>query len=152
MEKQEIGKFNAVSFNEDVDLEFIVYNDNSIDCPALELYEYNRINLKPRFELIGFKKDEEGQLCNIKRYVYDVKSRVKNKNSLDLIGRYDIDEELFAYLKENDMIRYSSDMAHLYGFSDKDGYDKERYGVSNPYKRAKRKGPILVNQKKGYLN
>ena len=37
MEKQEIGKFNAVSFNENVDLEFIVYSDNSIDCPALGL-------------------------------------------------------------------------------------------------------------------
>ena len=151
MEKQEIGRFNAVSFNEDVDLEFIVYDNKSIDCPALGLEDYNRILLKPRFELIGFKQSN-GYFLDLKRYVYDVKSKIKGENSLDLIGRYDIDEDLFGYLKENEMIRYSNDMAYLYGFNDKSGYDDNRYGVSSPYKRAKKKGPILVKQRSGQLN
>ena len=30
----------------------------------------------------------------------------KYKNPLELIGNYDIDEELFDYLKQNGMIRY----------------------------------------------
>ena len=84
MEKQEIGRFNAVSFNEDVDLEFIVYDNKSIDCPALGLEDYNRILLKPRFELIGFKQSN-GYFLDLKRYVYDVKSKTKGENSLDLI-------------------------------------------------------------------
>ena len=52
------------------------------------------------------------------------------------------------------MIRYSTDMAYLYGFEDKNGYDSEPgyYGVGSPYKWAKKKGPILVKQRKGQFN
>ena len=54
----------------------------------------------------------------------------------------------------NGMIRYSNDMAYLYGFSDTRGYDSDprHYGVGSPYKWAKKKGPILVKQRKGQLN
>ena len=54
MEKQEIGKFYATSFN-DIVFEFIVFDDNTIDCPTLGLQDYNYIELKPRFELHGHK-------------------------------------------------------------------------------------------------
>ena len=39
-----------------------------------------------------------------------------------------------------------------YGFIDKDGFDKKRYGVGSPYKWAKKKGSILVKQKNGNFN
>ena len=42
MEKQEIGKFYATSFN-DIVIEFIVFDDNTIDCPTLGLQDYNSI-------------------------------------------------------------------------------------------------------------
>ena len=56
MEKQEIGKFYVTSFN-DIVFEFIVFDDNTIDCPTLGLQDYNYIELKPRFELHGHKVD-----------------------------------------------------------------------------------------------
>ena len=120
MEKQEIGKFYATSFN-DIVFEFIVFDDNTIDCPTLGLQDYNYIELKPRFELHGHKLDEEGNFYDFKSYTYDVKPKEKYKNPLELIGNYDIDEELFDYLKQNGMIRSSNDMAYLYGFTDTKG-------------------------------
>ena len=52
------------------------------------------------------------------------------------------------------MIRYSNDMAYLYGFEDKQGFDSEPnyYGVGSPFKWAKKKGPILSRQRKGQFN
>ena len=61
MEKQEIGKFYATSFN-DIVIEFIVFDDNTIDCPTLGLQDYNSIELKPKFELHGHKIDKDGNL------------------------------------------------------------------------------------------
>ena len=153
MGKQEIGKFYATSFN-DIVFEFIVFDDNTIDCPNLGLYDYTSIELKPRFELRGHKTDEEGNFYDFKRYVYDAKPKEKFKNPLELIREYDISEELFDYLKQNEMIRYSTDMAYLYGFSDTKGYDSDprHYGVGSPYKWAKKKGPILVKQREGKFN
>lgn len=140
MERQEIGRFYAQTFDENT-IEFIVYNDNTIDCPILNIFSYNKIILKPRFIIVNYKK----------YYKYDVESYhycTKSK----LIARYDIDDQLFLYLKENKMISYSTDMAYLYGFIDKDGFDKKRYGVGSPYKWAKKKGSILVKQKNGNFN
>ena len=141
MERQEIGRYYAYSFDEEA-LEFIVFNDNTIDCPALGISNIKRMELKPRFVLSG----EDFH------YTYDVKSYEKYKSPAELIGRYDIDEDLFSYLKENNMIRYSTDMAYFYGFTDTFGYDKGRYSVGSPYKWAKKKGPILVKQRKGQFN
>lgn len=128
-----------------------MYNDNTIDCPTLGLQDYTSIELKPRFVLHGHKVDKEGNFYNFKSYTYDVKSKEKYKNPLELIGNYDIDEELFDYLKQNEMIRYSNDMPYFYGFSDKNGYDSDprHYGVGSPYKWARKKGSILIKQRKG---
>ena len=98
-----------------------MFDDNTIDCPTLGLQDYNYIKLKPRFELHGHKVDEEGNFYDFKSYTYDVKPKEKYKNPLELIGNYDIDEELFDYLKQNGMIRSSNDMAYLYGFTDTKG-------------------------------
>lgn len=142
MERHEIGKFYATSFDGNV-IEFIVFDDNTIDCPTLGFSSFNKIELKPRFVLSG--KDFY--------YTYDVPASRYGENS-QLIGNYDIDEDLFKYLKQNEMIIYSNDMAYLYGFEDKQGYDSDPryYGVGSPYKRAKKKGPILVKQRKGQFN
>lgn len=141
MDKQVIGNFSATSFD-GVTIEFIVFDDNTMDCPTLNIESFKRINLKPRFDLIGE---------NV-HYTYNVPASHFEESRL--IENYDIDEDLFAYLKENGMIRYSTDMAYLYGFEDKCGYDSDprHYGVGSPYKWAKKKGPILVKQRKGQFN
>lgn len=129
MEKQEIGRFYAESFDEKV-IEFIVYEDNTMACPTLNIESFRKMELKPRFRLWS----EKGY------YTYDVPASSRFEQS-QLIENYDIDEHLFAYLKENGMIRYSTDMAYLYGFEDKCGYDSDPryYGVGSPYKWAKKK-------------
>ena len=48
MERLEIGRFYATSFN-GVVIEFIVYDDNTMSCPTLNVDSFIRINLKPRF-------------------------------------------------------------------------------------------------------
>jgi len=142
MDRQEIGRFHAITFDES-SIEFIAFDDNTIDCPILDINSIKMIELKPRFKLF----------CGDKIYKYDVTPFNYGINP-KLIGKYDIDKELFDYLKQNRMIKYSQDMAYLYDFEDKKGYDSEKryYGVPSPYKWAKKKGPILSKQKKGYFN
>ena len=142
MERCEFGKFYAATYDGKI-FEFIVYDNNTIDCPKLNLYSFKKIELKPRFVMWNEKRE----------YKYSVPANHNDLNS-QLIGIYDIDEDLFEYLKLNRMIRYSTDMAYLYGFKDKNGYDSvpNHYGVGSPYKWAKKKGPILVKQRKGQFN
>ena len=54
MERQEIGRFYAKSFDGIV-IEFIVYDDNTMSCPTLEIDSFISITLKPRF---GIRDDE----------------------------------------------------------------------------------------------
>ena len=69
----------------------------------------------------------------------------------EYIESVEIDADLLAYMRLNNMIMYSTDMAYLYGFKDKSGYDRE-FKEGHPFKWAKKKGPILVKQKKGKYN
>ena len=144
MKKEEIGKFFAIAYNNNY-FEFIVYSDNTLSCPTLGIKSFSTIELKPRFVLRGINGEN-------KYYTYDAKSNEPDDSHPELIGNYVISEELFTILKENKMIIYSTDMAYLYGFKDKDGYDNDEYGVGSPYKWAKKKGPILTKQKKGVFN
>ena len=84
MDRKKIGRFYAIT-NSNNALEFFVYDDNTIDCPMLNLYGATQILLKPRFELYG----------NSFSYISDRK---------ELIIKYDIDEYLLCYLKNNKMI------------------------------------------------
>ncbi len=148
MEKKEIGRFQAISYDEKV-YDFIVYNDNTIDCLTLNILDVNRIDLKPRFVLIKFIKKEDKRILRIKY----LKVKQKNKDGVSqLIGNYSIDEDLFYYMREHNMITYSTDMAYLYGFPDKDGFDWKSHSQGEPFKRARKKGPILVKQKNGNFN
>ena len=146
MERQAINKFYAISFDNRI-IEFIVFNDNTMDCPTLGINSFNKIILKPRFELYG---------KNL-YYTYDVKSEKNHTSSRGLIGNYIINKELFTYLKQRDMITYSSDMAYLYNFNDRGGYDKKdntknQNGVGHPFKWAQKKGKVLIKQRKGIFN
>jgi hypothetical protein len=67
------------------------------------------------------------------------------------ISRVSIDDDLFDYLRMHNMIMYSTDMAYLYGFKNKRGYDRE-VKEGHPFKHAEKKGPILVKQRKGQYN
>ena len=137
MERCELGRFYATSFDSNV-FEFIVFNDNTISCPQLGIDSFDRIILKPRFILVG----EDFY------YTHEAKADKKYQSAPGLIENYEINEDLFNHLKENEMIKYSTDMAYLYGFSDTNGYDKNK----RAYKRAEKKGPVLVKQKKGNFN
>ena len=148
MEKKEIGRFQAISFDEKV-YDFIVYNDNTIDCLTLNIFDVNRIDLKPRFVLSKFIKKDDKRIFRF--WHLNVKSKNENGDS-QLIGNYSIDDDLFYYLKEHNMITYSTAMAYLYGFPDKDGFDWKRHSQGEPFKRARKKGPILVKQRDGCFN
>ncbi len=136
MERHEIGKFYAISFDGDV-IEFIVFDNNTMDSPTLDIYNFKRIELKPRFVLWD----------DSKYYRYNVPSTHHGVNP-KLIRKYDIDGYLFEYLKQNGMIMYSNDMALLYDFPDKEGFDsKTRKG--HQYKWTKH---ILEKQREGIFN
>jgi len=143
MEKLEIGRFYAITFDNQTTYEFIVYNDQTMDCPTLNVTNLNWINFKPRFEIAG----------EYYRYELNVYGKTRDLDPNKLIGNYAISDELLHYLKINGMAKYSTDMAYLYNFGDKDGYDhRENYGVRRPFKRAMKKGPILERQRMGIFN
>ena len=135
MERKRIGKFFATAFDETI-YTFIVYDDG-IACPNLGVDKAKRIIIKPKFELVGYEDDW---------YLMPIKSGYKE----GLINSYDIDKDLFKYLKTKSMILYSTDMAYLYGFEDKQGYDSEF--KKTPFKRVKDKQKILAKQKQGIFN
>ncbi len=143
MDKNKIGIFFGITFNNKV-IEFVVFDNNTMDCPTLGLKDCTRMWIKPRFVLYNDKF----------RYEYSSESDTKYQSSPALVANYYINDELFDYLKENGMISYSNDMAYLYNFKDKKGYDSREgyYGVGSPYKRAKKRGPILVKQRRGEFN
>ena len=142
MEKFEVGRFQAISFDNQSIYEFIVFNDYTMACPYLGLSDIRRLYIKPRFIIDGPNYS----------YELNVFGAQRDKDPNHLIGNYAISEELFAILKTNGMIRYSTDMAFLYNFSDKNGYDKRGYHVGSPYKWASKKGPILERQRQGKFN
>lgn len=137
MEKHEIGRFYATRFDDNA-YEFIVNSDNTMDCPTLGIESISKIVIKPRFMLFT------------KKGIYMTPSN-HNVNNDDLIKDYSIDDNLFDYLKEQGLIKYSTDMAYLYDFKDKKGYDSE-FKEGHPFKWAEKKGPILVKQKNGKYN
>ena len=146
MERVEVGRFSAISFDGRT-YDFIVYDNDTIDCPVLGLIGYNRIHLKPRFRMYK----------NNNFYTLDVECNPKFQSSKGLICNYQIDERLFAFLKRKKLIIYSTEMAHLYGFEDKDGFDQDydsRYRIGNPFKRVRKKDPdyVLFNQKHSRFN
>ena len=148
MDKKEIGRFKAISFDDKVH-EFIVNEDDSISFPEIGEFSFDRMILKPRFQLY---------CLYLKRgYVGEYISNAPHDKIDGLIREYVIDDELFDYLLERGIILYSSDMAYYYGFKEKEGYDrKDSAGFfkfkGRPFKWAAKKVPVLVKQKQGQFN
>lgn len=145
MERLEIGRFTATSFKGEL-YEFIVYNDNSMDCPQMEIWGMNGIHTKPRPEL-----------WDSKNWNFLIRENYGHPDQTRLIKEFNIDDELFKYLNLNNMILYSTDMAYLYNFIDKDGFDKKErkhYGKrkGRAFKHASKKGEILTKWKNGEFN
>lgn len=134
--KHEIGRFYAVPFNGEK-IEFIVFNDCTMTCSWCGNAPFEVVELKPRFFL-----HNQGL-----GYLYD-------GSKSELIKAYEIDDELFDYLKRTHMIMYSNDMAWLYDLKDKHGFDSKAYcnGVGSPFKWAKKKGLVMTRQRKGQFN
>ena len=110
MEKKVIGIFTAIRFD-GLAYYFVVYDDKTMDCPMLGAHLVRKVELKPRFEMYSGPK------------VY-INPAPTGGSISGLIKEYVIDADLFCYLRTNKMIRYSTDMAYLYNFPDKNGYDQ----------------------------
>ena len=135
MKEETVKKFYAISFD-DMVYEIIVKDNKKMIIPQINENEIDSIILKPRMQII-YSDGKKGLLS------YE-------KNRQFLIQKYQIEDCLFDYLKENDLIKYSSQTAYYYNFKDKEGYDFKKCG--SLFKKAKNKGLILVKQKMGLFN
>lgn len=156
MKRVEIGRFNAVSFNGE-QYEFIVYRDdystysnNTIICASMPMDEAKGIYVKPRPEL-----------WDANHYHSIIQEKRGYPDQTRLIKEFNICDELFKYMNDRGMLLYSIDMAYMYNFIDKDGFDKEKVrGKSNgkvkrkgrAFKHASKKGEILTKWKNGEFN
>ena len=68
----------------------------------------------------------------------------------DYVASFDIDEDLLYELVCKDILRYSTDMAFLYGFDPELSYD--RHDNTRAFKHVKDESKILALQKKGIFN
>ena len=132
-----IGMFHAFTWDGQV-YTFYVYDNNTMSFPRYNVKNIHKFIIKPRFEL--FCGDDKVFLSPAKAGAVD-----------GLIRYFDIEPELFDYLRENKMIRYSTEMAYLYNFPNKEGYDYEMLN-GKPFKRSRKKETILSNAKMGKFN
>jgi len=137
MEKQKVGSFTLRTFAGKL-FKFIVYDNKMMYCKEISKYPIYRLILKPKFELFG-----------INEYNNPTSIFIPRKNISDFIESIDIDEELLEYIKINNMIEYSTDMAFLYNLSDKNGYD--RIYQTRAFKHVE-KSKILSKQRRGFYN
>lgn len=144
MEKQSksvVSKFYAITFEKEL-IEFIVYDDQSIECPKAGIKDVYLFHLKPRFVLYSREKG---------KFEYRIPHLGEDaKTKADLMAKYVIDSDTFKYLKEHGMITYSEDMAYLYQIDDSGAFDKD--SVQDRYKKALKRGPILKKQRKGIFD
>ncbi len=138
MEYNVIGSFYAVTFDKRI-IEIVVLDNDTISIPSWGLDEITFIKMKPRIELYDVNKNKY------------IPCRYKTKD--DLIVQFVVSDELLNYLREKCMIRYSTDMAYLYDFNNKEGYDRLKKG-GKPFKWALKKPgyKVLEKQKQGYFN
>ena len=134
--KNVIGRFTATTFT-DEDIHFIVYDNNTIDSPTLNIKNITCMQLKPRFEFIT---DE---------YAYDTYKGLAKKDGYELIKEYDIEPELLTHMRQKRMVKYSQDMAMLYGFDPDKSFDRNG---GYPFKRVVKKRQILEKERKGIFN
>ena len=143
--------FSAVSHNQ-VIYHFAVTEEKKIYCLEFnEIIPASIIELKPNFVL----RSQNG--CYIYSLVDHLKASGKyNPNVFgennQLIFKFDISDELFSYLIENRMLKYSTSVAELYGYDPQYAYDRHfntsafKSSRNNPVKKSKR----LLRQKSGF--
>lgn len=127
IKKEVVGSFNLIT-TQDTEICFKVYDDNTMGCDKIEHENIKRLIIKPRFELYTFEYSKSGKTKFIAHYV----------SPFSYIKKYDIDDDMFDYLKCHGMISYSTEMAFVYGFKDKRGYDIE--DQKRAFKRVKEDG------------
>lgn len=139
--KNVIGKFYGITYGKEL-IEFIVYDNNTLDCPRANIKDAYFMRLKPRFVL-----------CSPEDYHFEYRvtvcGRVAGRHE-DLIAKYVIDKDLLNHMINRNMIEYSEDMAYLYHLDDRGSFDKGL--VKHRYKRALKKGHILKKQREGKFN
>ena len=138
MENVVIGSFALKTFGGKI-YKFDVLDNGLMYSKDITMYPLYRIILKPLFELFGL--NESGNAVSI----FIPRSKVN-----DYIESIEIDKELFLYMRQNNMIMNSTDMAYLYDLPIKDGYD--RMYQKRAFKHQKDKRKILTKQKRGYYN
>lgn len=132
--------FKAITFM-GRELEFRVTEDNEI---ISESFSFNvpikRLILKPNLEFIC-----EGRIG------FDLDGIARSTRSVkDLVQYFIIDEDLLLELVSLDKIRYSTDMAFLYGFNPDFAYDRREN--TRAFKHVKDESKILSLQKRGIFN
>lgn len=133
-----VGSFNLKTFGGKV-YKFNVLDNGLMYCNEITMYPLYRIVLKPLFDLYGLNE------YGLKKNIFIPRCKVD-----DYIEIVDIDENLLNYMRLNNMIMYSTDMAYLYNLPNKDGYD--RYHQKRAFKHVKDKTKVLMKQRRGYYN
>ncbi len=140
-QKNIIGKFYAITRGKEL-IEFIVYDNYTLDCPRANVEDAYLFHLKPRFILCSPSN------CSFEYRVVEC-GRVVGRPE-DLVERYIIERPLLEFMISHDMIRYSEDTAYLYGIDDMGAFDRDE--VPHRYKKAIKRGPILKKQRQGKFN
>lgn len=148
---KETKYFSALSHNQ-VTYHFAVNQEKQIYCLEFsEMTPASILELKPNFVL----RSQNGcYICSLVDYLKDSGNYNPNANGENnqLVFKFNIDDELFAFLIENRMLSYSTDMAELYGYDPQYAYDKHfntsafKSSRNNPIKKSKR----LARQKNGF--
>ena len=135
IEGEKIGEFSLIDCN-DEEYVFSVYtslnNNRKICCKELNI-NTEIVYLKPRIEVLI-----QGNCIKYSDKVY------KNGKMLPIIKKVNIDSYMLDYLKDHDMIYYSSQVAAIYDLPDKKGYDYRESGT--PYKRNKAKKSLKLER------
>lgn len=145
MDLEKVRYFSAVTYD-DSTYKFAVTPKDEIYCYEFDITKpTKKIELKPNFIL----RDKTGRSF----YGLDDFYR-ERKLKKSLIREWIIDEELFEYLIDNQMIMYSTQMALLYGLDPQYAFDahyQKRAFKSSRNNPAKRKR-VLQPMKSGKFN
>ena len=113
MKKNVIGRFDAITFS-DKYFEFIVYDDNTMDCISLNIYNINKIIIRPDFILKGYD------------IYFQYEAPIYHDGKPDYVKEYNISKELYEYLKENNMVTCDYEMSCLYNLRYDETINKEK--------------------------
>ena len=148
-----IKQFFGVTYDNQAYHFFIDETTNKIYCCEFG-YEYvgHKIEIKPNFV---FRNEYSQSVYSLSDYLRDNPSKKKPRIDIEdekqqhtLIRAFIIEPYVYEYLKENNMIMYSHDMAVLYNLDSEHAFD--RCYKQNAFKKHRKdKTKILAKQKRG---